>query len=192
MRPLRHALVLTVTAGLALSMLSACGDDATPAASSPNSTATATTGGDAPAAGEAFDPCKKITAAEIGAIVGFTVVMKEVPGGGCSYDPADDPRATTISIDEGETNAGGGIESAKQGSTGTIAGEPVALSGVGDAAYIVVGKGKALGKNSFQAQAGLEIKGQLIMVTVIQLGNATKDQVTKFVTEATKLVASKV
>ncbi|MEV0459219.1 hypothetical protein [Catellatospora methionotrophica] len=189
MRPLRHALVLTVTAGLALSMFSACGDDVSPAGSSPSAAASAA--GDAPAA-EAFDPCKRITAAEIGAIVGFTVTMKEVPGGGCSYDPADDPRMTTISISAGVPAAsGGGIESSKTGSAALIDGEVTPLSGVGDAAYVVVGKGKVMGKSSFQAQSAVEVKGQLVVVTLAQFGAATKEQVTTFVTEATKLVASK-
>lgn len=145
-----------------------------------------------PEAGPLFVACKAITAAEIGAIVGYAVTSKDVPGGGCSFDPVDDPRGISVAIGDGvAAGTGGGIESAEIGSKAMIEGSPQVLSGVGDSAYVVVGKGKVMAKTQEQAQGAVQRRGQFVGVTISQLSDASAEKVSHAAIESLKLVASK-
>jgi hypothetical protein len=147
----------------------------------------------APEASALFLPCKAITAAEIGAIVGYAVTSKEVPGGGCSFDPVDDPRGISVAIADGvAVGTGGGIESSEVGSKAMIDGAAQALPGVGDAAYVVVGKGKVMAKTQQQAQGAVQRKGQFVGVTIAQLSDASAEKVSQAAIDTLKLVAGKI
>lgn len=137
-----------------------------------------------------FDPCKDITAAEAEAVLGFPVTVKEVPGGGCSWGSEENPRLASLSVGEA-LESGGGIESSKVGTQSQLEGEPQDVSGVGDAAYLVVGKGKLFAETQFQAQGAIETDGKLILVGITQLGDSPEAEVQSQAEAGMKLVGSK-
>ncbi|MEV6521051.1 hypothetical protein AB0M43_03800 [Longispora sp. NPDC051575] len=189
MRPSRRSLLTVLAAGLlALPALTGCEGDP---AGDPTVNASAKTGPDATApAAAAFDPCKVLTVADVGAILGGTVTMKETPGGGCQFDQ-DDPRAPSFGITKAmPADQGGGIASSKLGAEGTIDGKAETLSGVGEAAYVVVGKGMAIPTESVQAAGGVQVKGQLVDVVLAQGSKLPADRVTKMLKDVLALIAA--
>jgi hypothetical protein len=87
---------------------------------------------------------------------------------------------------------GGGIESSEVGSKAMIDGAAQALPGVGDAAYVVVGKGKVMAKTQQQAQGAVQRKGQFVGVTIAQLSDASAEKVSQAAIDTLKLVAGKI
>ncbi|MDX6278489.1 MAG: hypothetical protein QOJ72_2617 [Nocardioidaceae bacterium] len=184
---------IAVSAVLMVCALGACGDKDSSGSSEPTG---AKTTGSSDSGGKdtaAFDPCTKISEAEIKTILGYDVVKKETPGGGCSWGNEADPRLASLSVTEGTpADQGGGIESAKVGTQSVLNGDPQDLPGLGDAAFLIVGKGKAFAKDSFQAQGVIEANGQLITVGITQLGGASEAEVQKQAAAGMNLVGSKV
>ncbi|MGY0235866.1 hypothetical protein [Longispora urticae] len=189
MLPSCRSLLTVLAAGLlALPALAGCEGDP---AGDPTVSASAKTGPDSAAPAAAFDPCKVLTVADVGAILGGPVTMKETPGGGCQFDQ-EDPRAPSFGITKAmPADQGGGIASSKLGAEGTIDGKAETLSGVGEAAYVVVGRGKAIPSESVQAAGGVQVKGQLVDVTLIQGNKLSAAAVTKMIKDVLALIAAK-
>ena len=177
---------LAAGAVLLMCALSACGGG--------SGGSDAATSADKPSSGKdtaaSFDPCKDISAAEAEAVLGFPVTVKEVPGGGCSWGSEENPRLASLSVGEAQ-ESGGGIESSKVGTQSQLEGEPQDVAGVGDAAYVVVGKGKQFATTQFQAQGAIETNGKLILVGITQLGDSPEDEVRAQAEAGLKLVGSK-
>lgn len=139
--------------------------------------------------GAAVDVCKKITPAEVSAIVGGAVKVEAVPGGGCRFSQ-DDVRAPTAAFDSTSFTGGAAdFDSAKSGVTGTISGTPKDLSGVGDKAVVVVGTSMG---GSNQQGGGLVAAGDgLAQVTVTQGNGLSAADVEAMTTKLLSLAASK-
>lgn len=179
-----------------LTTLGACGgsDDTAPSSSDGASSSETSdeTAGQEEDAGPAFDPCTGITPAEVEQVLGYAVIKEEVPGGGCSWGNEEDPRLASFSVTAGtDADLGGGIESAKAGTQAVLFGDAQDLPGLGDAAFLVVGKGKAFAKDSFQAQGVIESGGLVYTVGITQLGGATEAEVQTQASSGMELVASK-
>ena len=189
MRPIRHGIAVAMSAGLlTLSALAGCGgDDVTEA---PGGDGTKTTAA-APAepAGPPFTPCTALTVEEVGAALGGPVIARE--GGGCLYTQTN-PLAPSVSITNGvKATSRGGIEGSKTGAEAQIDGTAEALSGVGDAAYVVVGKGKMIPTEHLQGAGAVVVKGQLITVAFTQGQGLPAEQVKKLITDVLTLIATK-
>ena len=191
---LRGYLLAIPAALIVLLTLTACsGSETAPKTPDSGNTDSGNTAGASEEPANLFKACTAITTDEVGAIMGHKVSSKATPGSGCQFDPVDDPTATSVGIVDGiGADVGGGIESAKAGSQSVIEGEPQDITGVGDSAYVLVGKSNQIGGDNLQAQAAVEIKGQYIVVTMTDFGDATAETMTKEATELIKLVASKV
>lgn len=189
MRPFRHGIAVAVSAGLlTVSALAGCGGDATTTPPAGGATTTAA-GAPTEPAGPAFNACTGLTLEEVGAVLGGPVTTRE--GGGCLYNQ-EDPRAPSVSITNGvPAGKGGGIESSKAGAESVIDGTAEMLSGIGDAAYVVVGKGKIIPTESIQGAGAVVVKGQLIDVAFTQGQGLPADQVKKYITDILALIASK-
>jgi uncharacterized protein DUF3558 len=184
---------IAVSAVLMVCVLGACGDKDPSSSSAPAGTKTTGSSDSGNKDAAAFDPCTKISDEEIKTILGYDVVKEETPGGGCSWGNEANPRLASLSVTEGTpAEQGGGIESAKAGTQSVLNGDPQDLPGLGDAAFLIVGKGKAFAKDSFQAQGVIEANGQLITVGITQLGGADEAEVQKQATAGMTLVGSKV
>ena len=138
---------------------------------------------------KSIDICKKVTEAEVGAIVGGTVTTKEVPGGGCDFSQ-EDPRAASAGFySTTYSEANGGFDGAKSGITSTIKGDSKVLQGIGERAFMVVGT--ATGGSSQQGAGIVKASGNLVQVTVAQSNDSSADDVTAMTTKLLQLVASK-
>lgn len=184
-----------VTLALSLTALVGCGSSGsttsseTTAAAGSKTTATSTSGSSGTeATGAAVDVCKTITPEEVGKIVGGTVTVEEVPGGGCRF-PQEDPRAPAASFDSVTPSAAsGGYDGAKYGVTATIKGTEVPLDGVGDKAFIVVGTSP--GGSQPQGGGLLQSGPTIVQVTLTQGNNLSAADVTTMTTDLMKLAAA--
>ena len=146
-------------------------------------------GGDEPASD--LDVCGSVTVEEISTAMGTTgLTVEEVPGGGCNFADADDPRQPSVVLNQVPVDdANGGFEGLQAGVTATIAGESEDLTGVGDQAFVVTG---TLGGGSAVNGAGAVRLGDVgVQVTLLQSGELTDGDVRQRVTDVLTLVASK-
>jgi len=183
-----------VTLALYLVAVAGCGSsgssssDSTKAPSGATTTAPTSDSGGKPE-GAAVDVCKKITAADVSAIVGGTVTSEAIPGGGCRF-PQDDVRAPTASFDSSSSSvANGTYDSAKYGVTATIKGDVKDLDGVGDKAFVVIGTSP--GGSMPQGGGLVQVGPTLVQVTLIEGSDMSKEDVETMTTKLLELAAAK-
>ena len=158
---LSRARLLVVPAVLGIALLTGCGGSDAPSTTSDSTTAASTSD-----SAKAMDPCESISAEEVGAILGGTTTSAKGPSGQCEYSQ-EDARALAASISAAtDVDGAGGIEGAKSGTTAVMDGDAEDVPGIGDAAFVVVGK--VAGGSSDQAQGVVAVKGQLVTVYVSQ------------------------
>jgi len=75
--------------------------------------ANAGSGAPATAAAQASDPCKLVTAEEVGAIIGDKVVATKPTDDGCAWE-TEDAQASTVTIELNQKDAAGQMEIAKK------------------------------------------------------------------------------
>ena len=179
--------ILAAPALLAVLLLSGCGGS--DKAATPGDSSSSSSDSSKPANGKVMKACDAITAEEVGAILGATVTSSVGPSGQCEYEQ-DDPRAMSAAVDAAvDVEGAGGIEGAKSGTTGALSGDAEDVSGVGDAAFVVVGK--FAGGSNDQAQGVVAIKGQLVTVNITQASGLPAAQVHDAAVALLKLAASK-
>src|SRR4051812_41046669 len=101
---------LAVSAVLMVCVLGACGDKNSSGSSSPTDSRSTGSSDSGDKDTAAFDPCTKISDEEIKTILGYEVVKKETPGGGCSWGNEANPRLASLSVTQGTpADQGGGI-----------------------------------------------------------------------------------
>ncbi|MCW2780066.1 MAG: hypothetical protein JWR35_515 [Marmoricola sp.] len=179
---------------LALAGLAGCGDGSGGSAGTGDGSTTPTTSGSADAATKLMDVCKAVSTDDVGvALGGVTVTADADPssasGNGCTYNQ-EDLRALGVAISAAPVIEGnGGIEGAKTGTAAVISGSAEDIDGVGDAAFVVVGK--VAGGDNDQAQGVVQVGSQLITVFVQQGNGLPTEQVKKAAVDVLTLVASK-
>lgn len=169
----RLAAVVAITL---LATLGACsGSDSSSGGSGSDGTATAP-GSDK--AVEVLDPCKILSVGQIGPVLGGNATLKEAPGGGCSFDQEDDPRAPSVGFFAIPGADGGGFESTKAGLT--VDGKIVDVAGVGDGAWLAVGKA---GGDNLQGQGVVSVGGTIVNIALTQ-GNGLDEAKVKSMMES--------
>lgn len=171
-----------VIAIIATFLLASCGgsDDKDSPAASDTSTAAAAAEDDDSAAS---DPCKTLSADDIGAVLGGPVTLKEAPGGGCGFDQ-DDPRAPSVGI-YAVNDAGGGFEASKGGNV--VDGKVEGVSGIADGAWLAVGTS---GGENLQGQGVVARDDQLVNIALTQGNGLDEATVHEMVLGVLKLVDS--
>ena len=124
--------------------------------------------------------------------LGGTVTAQEIPGGGCNFSQADDPRAASAALNETTVDDfAGGFEGTRTGVTSIVEGEVEDLDGVGDEAFVVVGSG-AGGMGGGVIGAGAVLIGDtVVQVTVLQAADLSEDDVKALTVAVLELVGSK-
>lgn len=172
-----------------LSFLGACGgsDDPAPAKAT-NAAGDASDAADE--VGTAFDPCTKISADDVGKIIGATLTSEVGPFDACEYDQ-DDPRATSVAIDtQLESELGGGFDVYKSGSKSALTdAELTDLPGIGESAFVVTGR-FGDGENT-QVQGAALADGVVITVNLAQGSGVSADVLVDQATQLLQLAASK-
>ncbi len=120
---------------------------------------------------EVLDPCTLLKVEQVGPVLGGAATIKEAPGGGCSFG-LEDPRDASVSFFAIPGASGGGYESTKAGlvNDGTI----VDVSGVGDGAWLAVGRA---GGESFQGQGVVAVGDTIVNIALSPASGAEESRV---------------
>jgi hypothetical protein len=177
-----------LTLALALAVAGCGGDSGADGAgaSEPSGDAGDSSAGEPAGTEDAVDVCALVTAEQVGAVLGATVTLSEVPGGGCTFGQ-EDPRATSVALSSSVVDeAAGGFDGAVSGVTAVVEGEPVDVP-VGDRGLLVVGP--AFGGESDQGGGLVQIGSTLVQVTLLQGGDLSADEVGALTTDVLQLAA---
>jgi len=167
----------------------ASGEDTTAADATADDTS-ADADSDEPAGTEQVsDVCGLITVEEVGALVGGTVTMSEVPGGGCQFDQ-EDPRAPTVAFatSTASDDTDGTFNEGRVGAFGVLTDATPESPGVGD--YSAVASG-TIGGDSQQGVGIVQVGVTIVQVSLIQGNGIDGAQVRAMTTQALTLAASK-
>lgn len=171
---------LGVVALVAAVSLSGCGSDSKDAkdddtSSTSNGSTDTGDGDDAPPAAD-IDVCGSLSVEAVSEALGGPLTVEEIPGGGCNYFNAEDPRAMSAAINESTVDDfAGGFEGTRTGVTAVVDGEVEDLDGVGDDAFLVVGNTTG---GSSAAGAGAVLLGDtVVQVTVLQASDLSAEEV---------------
>jgi hypothetical protein len=134
----------------------------------PRPTATEPTAGDGDGVGddEPFTAgggvCGKLTASQVGEVIGAGVRGRGLAGGGCTFDHADLrlPAATV------KDTRYAGMDAAKTEATSAVEGEPENLSGIGSEAFVVTGT--VFGGPEVQGAGAVHVGSRTLHVWVTQ------------------------
>jgi len=117
----------------------------TPTRATAKASPSAASGGDGGADGKAGSStagggvCARISASQVGAILGVPVTGSAVPGvTGCKFDQGG-KRGTTVTVIDKTTAQAGGMAGAKDEANSAVEGTPEDLTGIGSAAFVVTG-----------------------------------------------------
>ena len=136
---------------------------------------------------EAIDVCTVLTAEQVGAALGGTVTAEEIPGGGCNFSNADDPRSPSAAFNQSTVDdVAGGFEGTRQGVTSIVEGEVQDLPDVGDDAFFVVGP--ALGSTSITGSGAVLLGDQVVQLTLLQSQELTEPEVGQLTIDVLTLV----
>jgi hypothetical protein len=160
-----------------------------PRATTPSAPSQSPTNGDGDSVGddEPFTAgggvCGKLTASQVGEVIGDGVRGRGLAGGGCSFDHADLklPAATV------KDARYAGMDPAKTEATSAVEGEPENLSGFGTEAFVVTGT--VFGGPDVQGAGAVHIGSRTISVFVTQHKGIDRATVRSMVVKMLKLVA---
>ncbi len=190
-----HRLVACAGLTLSLAGLTACGSSSSKASSdsvaggSSTTTASVDSGQSAGGGGKVKDVCTSLTVEGVSAIVGGTVTVEDMPGGGCRF-AQDNPRSPSASFDSVTLSAAsGGFDAAKQGITGTLSGTAKDVAGVGDKAIVVVGTNP--GGEMPQGGGLVQVGSTITQVTLTEGTGMSEADVETMTTALLKLAADK-
>jgi hypothetical protein len=122
----------------------------------------------------------------VGQVLGVEV-ERVVAEGGCRFASPDNPETASLGISQGELAAIGGIDGAKAGVTTVVEGEAEDLTGVGDAAFVVVGP--TFGGTTPTGGGAVALGSSFVQITVIPGPGATEDGVRTTTVDALTLIA---
>jgi hypothetical protein len=127
--------------------------------------------------------CGKLTASQVGAVIGDGVRGRGLAGGGCSFDHADLklPAATV------KDARYAGMDAAKTEATSAVEGEPQNLSGIGTEAFVVTGT--VFGGPDVQGAGAVHVGSRTISVFVTQHKGMDQAAVRTMVVKLLQLVA---
>jgi hypothetical protein len=127
--------------------------------------------------------CGKLTASQVGAVIGDGVRGRGLAGGGCSFDHADLklPAATV------KDARYAGMDAAKTEATSAVEGEPQNLSGIGTEAFVVTGT--VFGGADVQGAGAVHVGSRTISVFVTQHKGMDQAAVRTMVVKLLQLVA---
>ncbi|RNL65053.1 hypothetical protein EFK50_03505 [Nocardioides marmoriginsengisoli] len=143
-------------------------------------------GDDTPAA-DGGGICADLDAGEVAAILGGAVTGSAMPPKGCAFNRKN-PSAPAASFAETSfAGTPGGMDGAKTGATSSVEGEPVDLTGIGDAAFVVTGT--AFGGTDLQGAGAVRVGDRLVNVTVAQSAGLPRAKVRALVVSLLTLAA---
>lgn len=122
-------------------------------------------------------------------MLGGEITGSAIPGGGCSFNQkSPDPPAATI-YDVAFADMSGGMDGAKANATSAVEGEPVDLTGIGDAAFVVTGT--SFGGTDLQGAGAVRVGDRLINVQLAQSNGLSRAKVRALVVNLLKLAVAK-
>lgn len=132
--------------------------------------------------------CSDLEPADVGRILGGSSEGAALPGGGCGFTltAAKGPAATFIEKSLAKTP--GGMEGAKTEATSAVEGDPVDLTGIGDAAFVVTGT--AFGGPDIQGAGAVRVGNRIVNITLIQNTGLSRAEVKAKVVKLLKLAAA--
>jgi hypothetical protein len=156
--------------------------------SSPTPTAKATSGdgdavGDDEPATAGGGVCGKLTATEVGTVIGSGVKGEGVAGGGCEFDHAD-PKLPAATVKDVRF---AGMDAAKTEATSSVEGQPEDLSGIGSGAFVVTGG--VFGGTEIQGAGAVHVGSRTIQVWIAQHKALSQAAVRTMVVKLLQLVA---
>ncbi|WP_457111292.1 hypothetical protein [Marmoricola sp. URHA0025 HA25] len=128
--------------------------------------------------------CGKLTASQVGTVIGSGVRGAGLPGGGCEFDHVD-AKAPSVTVKD---TAYAGMEAAKTDATSAVEGEPQDLSGIGSGAFVVTGT--VFGGNEVQGAGAVHVGSRTLSVWVIQHKALSETAVRDLVVRMLRLVAA--
>lgn len=132
--------------------------------------------------------CSDLEPADVGRILGGASEGAALPGGGCGFTltAAKGPAATFIEKSVAKTP--GGMAGAKTEATSAVEGDPVDVTGVGDAAFVVTGT--AFGGSDIQGAGAVRVGNRIINITLAQNTGLSRAEVKAMVIKLLKLAAT--
>lgn len=106
--------------------------------------------------------CGKLTASDVGEIIGAGVKGAGLPGGGCVFNHADRKAPESTLKDQPYA----GMDAAKAEATSAVEGESEDLSGIGNAAFVVTGT--IFGGTEVQGAGAVRVGSRIISVSLVQ------------------------
>lgn len=127
--------------------------------------------------------CGKLTASQVGTVIGAGVRGNGLPGGGCEFDHADArlPDATV------KDTPYAGMDAAKTEATSAVEGEPEDLSGIGTEAFVVTGT--VFGGPDVEGAGAVHVGSRTISVLLVQHKSMSASAVRDLVVRMLRLVA---
>ena len=185
MRTLPAALFLVLALGL-----TACTDDNPSGSSASPSEAGSAAPTESVASDQApaDDVCKVLGADEASEILGAPV-ERVIAEKGCRFASPDDPDTASLGISQDELTALGGIDGSKAGISSVVEGDVEDVSGVGDAAFVVIGP--TFGGATLTGGGAVALGSSLVQITVIPGPDATEDDVRTATVDMLTLIAEK-
>jgi len=164
---------------------------------SPTATAkaspSAASGGDGGADGKAGSStagggvCARISATQVGAILGVPVTGSAVPGvTGCKFDQGG-KRGTSVTVIDKTTAEAGGMAGAKDEANSAVEGTPEDLGGIGSAAFVVTGG--MFGGPDVNGAGAAQVGGRIVSVYLTQRSGLDSAKVRDLEVSLLKLVA---
>lgn len=133
--------------------------------------------------------CSDLEAADVGADLAETVTGSALPAGGCEFDPKRDGDPSASFVETSYKATPGGMDGAKTNATSSVEGDPVDLTGIGDAAFVVTGT--AFGAPDIQGAGAVRVGDRLVNVMVSQSTGLTAARVKAIVVALLRLCASR-
>jgi hypothetical protein len=133
--------------------------------------------------------CSDLEASDVGAALAVGVTGSALSTGGCEFDPRRDGDPSATFVETSFRATPGGMAGAKTDATSSVEGEPVDLSGIGDAAFVVTGT--AFGGPDVEGAGAVKVGDRLVNVTVSQSTGLTRTRVTSLVTALLRLAAAR-
>lgn len=155
----------------------------------PTPTPTADEGGDGDSTGDDVPVtgggrvCAKLTASDVGDIIGGGVKGTGLSGGGCVFDHADRRAPVATIMDKPYA----GMATAKTEATSAVEGEPENLSGIGRGAFVVTGT--IFGGTDINGAGAVHVGTRTISVFVVQGKAMSRATVRSLVVALLQLVA---
>ncbi|MFL6062200.1 MAG: hypothetical protein ACJ72E_13280, partial [Marmoricola sp.] len=145
--------------------------------------------GDGKPATEGGGVCAALGSADVGGALGDQVAGSALPGGGCEFDPSSSGAPSASVVETSYAGTPGGMDGAKTTATSSVEGDPVDLTGIGEAAFVVTGT--AFGEPAIQGAGAVKVGDRLVNVTVSQGQGLSKAKVKALVVALLKVVAAK-